>query len=365
MKKHQLIGSEVSLYTGKLRSYLDYKAIPYDEVLATKEVFQEIIVPRTGVMYIPILITDDDIALQDTTEIIDFLEHRYPENSVYPEAPLQNLISLLLEIYGDEWLVIPAMHYRWSFQENIEFAWGEFGRTSSPGLSKEQCSELGKELSKPFAGALPRLGITDDTIAGVETSYLALLEELNQHFQEHDFLLGSRPCMGDFGLIGPLYAHLYRDPYSGRFMEEKAPALVAWIQRMISPPRELGHYVNDSAIADTLVPVLQRMVGEQGPVIIETIKQVADWADNNEGRDIPRAIGECGFEIGGSKGKRLTFPFMQWMWQRAYDHYQTLTEHDKQGLRSALEAVPGLVELLETPIKQRVVRKNNKLELLR
>ena len=37
MRRHQLIGAQVSLYTGKVRAYLDYKAIPYDEVLATRD----------------------------------------------------------------------------------------------------------------------------------------------------------------------------------------------------------------------------------------------------------------------------------------------------------------------------------------
>ena len=67
MALHQLIGAEVSLYTGKLRCYLKYKDIPFEEVTASREVFQEIIIPRTGVRYIPVLITDQDEAIQDTT----------------------------------------------------------------------------------------------------------------------------------------------------------------------------------------------------------------------------------------------------------------------------------------------------------
>ena len=34
MAKHQLIGAEVSLYTGKVRAYLRHKSIEFDEVLA-------------------------------------------------------------------------------------------------------------------------------------------------------------------------------------------------------------------------------------------------------------------------------------------------------------------------------------------
>lgn len=208
--EHQLIGAPVSLYTGKLRSYLRRKNIPFTEVLATAEVYRDVILPRTGVRYIPILITCDDQAVQDTTVIIDLLEQRYPEASVYPDGPTQRLVALLLEVYGDEWLVIPAMHYRWNIPENRAFALAEFGRTSAPHASAETQSAIAGKLSKPFAGALPGLGVHEHTVSAIEESYLALLGELDRHFQSYPFLLGDRPCIGDYGLLGPLYAHLYR-----------------------------------------------------------------------------------------------------------------------------------------------------------
>ena len=51
----KLIGTEVSLYTGKLRCYLKYKNIPFEDVLSTNDVYKNIIIPRTGVQYIPVL----------------------------------------------------------------------------------------------------------------------------------------------------------------------------------------------------------------------------------------------------------------------------------------------------------------------
>lgn len=102
MTQHQLIGAAVSLYTGKLRCYLKYKNISLEEVIPSREVFQNVIIPRTGVSYIPIFITDENKAIQDTTEIMDFLEKRYTEHPIYPGTAKQNLVSLLLETYGDE-----------------------------------------------------------------------------------------------------------------------------------------------------------------------------------------------------------------------------------------------------------------------
>jgi len=365
MAQHKLIGAEVSLYTGKLRCYLKYKNIPFEEVIASQEVYRDVILPRTGVGYIPVLITDDDIALQDTTEIIDFLEKRYTDHSVYPNTPKQNLVSLLLETYGDEWLVIPAMHYRWNKDENIEFAKSEFGRTSAPQASKEEQYAIGQETSKPFAGALPRLGVSQDAIPAIETSYMDLLADLDKHFAQHDFLLGSQPCMGDFGLIGPLYAHLYRDPYSGRIMDEHAPNVVAWINRMIEPTPLSGEFLANDDVPETLLPILQRMLNEQGPVIEQTIHQVANWADENESSAIERAIGKVSFTIGDVNASRLTFPYMQWMWQRCYDFYQDLSDTDKQNANNLLSKVVGFEDLLNHPIQTRIKRVNNKMEVVR
>ncbi|GGI90429.1 glutathione S-transferase family protein [Halopseudomonas pertucinogena] len=242
---YQLIGAPVSLYTGKVRSYLQFKGIPFTEQLATPQVYRDLIIPRTGVRYIPVLVTPQDQVLQDSTEIIDHLEQQFPEPAIYPTGPSQKLIALLLETYGDEWLVIPAMLYRWMIDENREFAIAEFGRVRLPEASAGEQYQAGLEASGPFAGALPRLGVTPHSRAALEQSYLALLAELDRHFAEHDFLLGGRPSIGDYGLIGPLYAHLYRDPASGRLMREKAPQVAAWVERMIDPPAAGGFLPDD------------------------------------------------------------------------------------------------------------------------
>lgn len=359
MDKHQLLGAECSLYTGKVRSYLRYKAIPFIEQAASRDVYQNVIIPRTGVRMIPVLISDDDVAVQDTTEIIDFLEQRYPESSVYPATPLQKLVALLFEVYGDEWLVIPAMHYRWNYDENREFCFSEFGRLSAPELSPDEQYEVGKKVAVPFAGALPRLGIDENTVTGVEQSYLAFLRDFDAHLAEQDFLLGSRPSIGDFGLYGPLYAHLYRDPASGRFMQEKAPRVAAWVERMRDPDPRSGDFHSDDRVPASLEPLLQRMFAEQGPVLSRTIAAVAEWGVDNDG-EIPRAIGRVEFEIGGCRGERGIFPFNQWMWQRARDHYHELEGQPREQADALLERVGGL-DLVQAPIPVRVERENNRL----
>jgi len=68
-------GADFSMYSGKTRSYLRYKGIPFEEQLATAKVYRKILIPNTGVAMIPVLETPEGEFIQDTTAIIDSLEN--------------------------------------------------------------------------------------------------------------------------------------------------------------------------------------------------------------------------------------------------------------------------------------------------
>jgi glutathione S-transferase len=358
--RHRLIGARVSYYTGKVRAYLRYKGLPFDEVPATREMYRDVILPRTGVAFIPVLISDDDVAVQDSTAIIDFLEQRYSEPSVYPDGPLQRLVALMLEVYADEWLVIPAMHYRWNLPENRAFAIREFGRLSAPNALAEEQIAIGEKLSGPFAGALSPLGIQASNVAAIEASYLAFLGDLDAHLAAQPLLLGTRPSIGDFALFGPLYAHLYRDPASGRLMRDRAPRVAGWVERMNTPGTSSEGFAPDDRIPETLEPILRRMFEEQGPVLIRTIARLEAWARESGKKSVPRSIGTHPFEIGGQSAQRAIYPFNLWRWQRPHDHYNALAADDRARADRLLARVGGL-DAIQTPIPCRLQRKDNRL----
>jgi glutathione S-transferase len=359
---HQLFGAEVSYYTGKVRAYLRYKGIPFIELAATRDVYRNVIVPRTGVRFIPVLISDDDVAVQDSAEIIDFLEKRHPKPSVYPPGAVQRLAAFLLELYADEWLVLPAMHYRWNVPENRDFAVQEFGRLSAPQASPEEQRAIGEKLSAPFAGALPALGVSRDTVPAIEVSYEALLSDLDRHFARHPYALGGDcASLADFALFGPLYAHLYRDPASGRMMREVAMRVADWVERLCEPALHVGSFKEHDVVPDTLHPVLARMFHEIGPVLVSTIARLASL-DLGPGAQLPRAIGRHRFAIEGVTGERAIFPFNVWRYQRAYDHYRALEGSDRARADSLLDATGGRA-LLETPIPRRIARRENQMFL--
>lgn len=359
---HKLYAAPLSLYSGKARAYLDWKGVEYEEILATGDVYKEIIVPAVGRPVIPVLETDNGEIVQDTTYIVDHFEKAEGGPSVYPDTPKQKLVALLFETFGDEWLVIPAMHYRWNYNE--EWVYGEFGSTAAPDASKEEQLVIGRGLGANFKGFCPILGINPETIPAIEASYEALLADLNTHFAVHDYLLGSRPSIGDYGLIGPLYAHLYRDPASGEIMKRLAPRVAAWVERMINVKIPLsGEFLSEDAIPDTLIPVLERMMSEQMPFLQTTANMLTAWATANPDAELPRAVGMAEFTVEGVTSQRIAPPFSLWMLQRALRYYRGLDAADKASVDALLSTISGADGFQKFSLEQELAFENFKLTL--
>lgn len=356
---YTMYGAEFSLYSGKLRSYLRHKGIPFREKTATARRYRKFIQPRTGVRFIPVLHTPDDQVWQDTSVIIDLLETRHPRPAMLPATPAQKVVALIAELLGDEWLLMPAMHYRWNFPENHRFLFGEFGSMLFPALPAPLRRWAGKRVGLRFAGFLPMLGITEDTARAIEERYERLLDDLNKHFSEHDFLLGSRPSIGDFGFIGPFYAHLYRDPYPGRLMRERAPAVHAWVERMMAPTPGEGQFLPDDEIPSTLLRALQPLCEDYLPILAATLDALERrLAGSGEGK-LPRTIGRHTFNIDGAHAERMIFPYPVWMLQRARDTWSSLSTGERASAAPVLRRL-GALEILERASGIRVVRRDNR-----
>lgn len=358
---YTLYGSEVSLYTGKLRAYLRYKKLPFTEILSTIGVYKNVIRPNTGVTFIPVVKTPDGQFLQDTARIIDHIEAEHSQRCVVPSRPTQRLVSELFALWGDEWLVIPAMHYRWN-KDNFPFIYQEFGRVVTPNSPAFIRAFFGKKLAKKFSGFVPVLGITQHSIASIEDWYEnTVLHHLNCHFAQHDYLLGGRPSLGDFGLMGPLYAHLYRDPAPGNLMKRIAPNVAAWVERMNQVNVTEGEYLADDTIPDTLLPLLTDMFAQLWPVLQSTTEALSLWREKHpQEHFIPRTVGEHSFSVGGISEKRAISSFHQYKLQRVLDTYQQNDVQAKAQLDPFLQGVGGLAYMQMT-LENRVAIESNKL----
>jgi glutathione S-transferase len=351
-------GWECSPYSSKTRSYLRFKGIEHQDIYPTIIDFKRVIVKRLGYLVMPMVITPDDETLQDSSVIIDYLEERFPEPSIHPPGPTQRLASLLIELNADEWLPIIAMHTRWNDPQNSRFADKEFGANALPWMPRFTHSYLGHHLAGLKMRSYRKVfGITPDTQPAIDLWLEELLDCLSEHFETYPFLLGSRPCIGDFALYGPLYAHVMRDPGSSHWVNRR-PLVRAWIDRLREPSAEVGDFVDNDEVPSTLDPLFRRMFREQFPILEQTVERVSSWLEEHPNASkLPRGLGEGEFTLGGVSGQRQIMTFQQWMLQRPLDYYKGLPEPDREQTNHFLRKVGGL-NAMQTHIPNRLTLRN-------
>ena len=367
---YTLIGTPVSLYTGKARGYLRWKNVPFTERLSTREVYKADILPRVGWPVIPVVIDEDGSphgrTLQDTTDIIDHVEANAPGPSVYPETPCQRLAALILELFGDEWLLIPAMHYRWAY--NRDFAQQEFGATSHPHLSPDEQFAAAEKAVSFFSGSITGLGVNPDSVAAIEAAYEDFLAVFDAHLGQHDHLFGSRPSIADYGLLGPLYAHLLRDPKSGELMRRLAPRVARWAEQCHAPQHCLtGDFLADDEIPSGVAKLLQRFAAQQLPVLLDTAEALATWSvDQPPGTEVPRILAFHKAVIGHGDARvetdRAVIPYALWMLQRVTDYRDSLDEGARASVDEMLRNT-GAEKLIDFALPSRLQRRNFKIAL--
>ena len=267
----RLYGVPHSLYTGIARCYLRTQGIAYTEVLNSDADFSNRILPAIQRSIIPVLETPQGEIVQDSLDIIDHFEQQGVPYSAYPDGLLQRVLSVIIAYYGTQAMLPHAMHYRWTHRDPQEgFLRDQFAAGAGEAMADKIMSRMNAYL--------PQLGVDEHTIPEIEVSYLQLLDTLNAHFSEHPYLLGGRPSLADYGLIGPMFAHLGRDPVPANIMKTRAPKVFRWVERMTAPgldtPEFPGYgdaYLADDAIPATLEPLLRQIADEIFPMLTDKL----------------------------------------------------------------------------------------------
>lgn len=365
-----------SLFSGKARSYLRKVGLPFEERLQSHPDYAARILPAVGRFVIPVLEADGEI-VQDTTEIIDFLEARSETPlGVYPAGPRQRIVALILEMFGDEGLLRPAMHYRWNFpEENDYFISMEFGRFMKADATDDEARELSAMPKAAMQKYLPGLGITEDTIPAIEQNYQELLAALETHFLNSPYVLGGRPTLADFGLYGPMYAHLARDPAPEMLMKRTANRVWRWVERMTAAGDDMPEFPNmpretlaDDEIAETLMPALKLVARDYGPEVVTLVDFINNHLESNP--DLPsgapvisdttkRVLGRITIPVGEVDVSVGARHYSLWMLQRVQDAYDALDQNDKASVDALLHQT-GLTMFVENRPARRMERKDYK-----
>ncbi len=416
---YRLFSWEHSYFSGKVRAYLRYKAhggaLTFEDVLATPELIRGVLLPATQTNTVPQLQRPDGRIVQDSSEILDACEREHPEPPVLPpvNSPRQRIASLLVELLADEWLVVYAFWERWHFGRDgaepghaafNEQQWGDVIAPGADGMARRRAGRAFFEAAfgihepeKPARGVyagLAALGVDPRTEPAFEASAMRLLGRLETHFGVHDFLLGGLPSIGDFGLLGPLYAHLYRDAVSGFQLRTRFPLVASWVERtnhegclnarsygqslyslgeggaLVARPAtsDGGRWLPDDALAPTLGPILATFFDEMWPVLVSTTRVLRDFIASPahvRGGELPGRTFTVspGFEVlqtgegalthaftlEGVPGRRMVTAYHVWMLQRLAESLRACRASDagRAAVDAMLAGIPGGTALLE------------------
>lgn len=372
-----LYGAPPSLYTAKVRACFRKNAIPFEERFQSHPHYREKILPVANNHRIPVVEFTDGKVVQDSTLILDEIEARYPQ--LPKPSGAMRLLELFVESFADRCLLKAAMHYRWNFPEqNLTFITGEFGRILRFG-DPDQWQSAGQSIASRMSAYLPPLGITPETIPSIETAYLKLLDALNSHFIHHPYLLGASPSRADYGLMGPLFAHLGRDPHPARIMLQKATLVYRWTERMNAPEetspefpdKATGHFTPD-ALPKTLIEVLTRIAMEYVPELKATANAFQSWITQHpdtpagtpvspKGQDQP-SFGPIQYELEGATIHQASAGHTLWMNQRITDAFAALQQSEKAAALALFSSI-GAEAVLTLQVPRRLSRLQNRLSL--
>lgn len=340
---YTLYGWEMSLYSGKARAYLRHKGIPFREKRPWLGDMQRI-QRKVGARVMPVVVTPEGEWLQDTSEIIDRLEQRFHAAPVVPATPRQRIAALLIEAWGDEFWLPSAMHYRWSFPENFTAIFRpEGGDNLLPYAPRFVKNVLADKIAGAMRSFLVPLGVEPAQTEIIERWSNRMCDALDAHFAQHPYLFGTRASIGDYGLIGPLYAHLGRDPYPQRTLIGPRRHLAAWVQRMLRPePAAAGEFLAGDVVPDTLQPLFDSIFGEFWPQLAATAAEVGKAIPQlPPGKRLRRSLGVIESPMAGQPYRLRARPYSLWMAQRVLDAYAALDAAAKAQVDGWLSGAGG------------------------
>ena len=316
-----------SPYSCKLRTYMNYKEIPYKRMRINLKTYYNIIPEKVGMSIMPVVITPNEEVLQDTTPIIEAFEKQFTRNSCIPDDQRLAFIMWLLEDFGDEYLTRFSMHYRWGNDITRNTLSHRLGRSMSYGDVNMHATKVAPMILARQAGFDKPLGLGKaENRESLDTQLIDLLSILDKHFCQYQFLLGDKPSLADFALYGHLYAHMLQDPFSAQIMEAKGSRTCNWIdtinelgdKRGYIGQTEFGDWINlDETVPDTLKELLSFVAKTHIPFAIGTALAT------HEGRKEFNAM------VYGVDTQFLTFQYRAWSFENVQNHFVQLNKEHK------------------------------------
>lgn len=192
----------------KVRAILDYKGIAYKKVnpLGTNALK----IRREGkVGKVPAIEIDGEMLI-DSTDIVYELERRFTGPPVIPADAYDRARCHALEDWADESLYFIGLYYQWIEPEGRKLVPFAFGKSLMGRLTYQYYSRL-------IARQLRGQGTLRKPAEHVHRDLTRHIEAISSLLAPQPFLLGERPYLCDFALLGQL-VYLARTPVGGRLL---------------------------------------------------------------------------------------------------------------------------------------------------
>ena len=196
---------------------------------------------------------------------------------------------------------------------------------------------------------------------------------MNSHFQHTPYLLGGGPCIGDFGLLAPLYGHLARDPHPAALMKKRAPRVYRWVARMNRASQDAQEYfdcdtdfLQKNEIPETLIAVLRVLSQDFVPETVASAKFLNLWLSEKNPKTGSPAVFQLGtsplgsveFQVRDRPIKAAIEPYRHFQLQRIHQIFDEAEKKMQVQIKQILESC-GMADLLNIRLNRPIGRKNN------
>jgi len=310
--KYTIWGSVLSPFSLKVRAMCDFAQVDYQWLPADGTLIQGLRVNRRvqrlkagrlPLTYpprdefdeyplVPFLFGDDGSNIYDSTAIAEWLDthHGTEARRLIPKHPACELVARLIDDHFDEFGLYVAHHHRWvtSAKDNDagERVANEMVR-ALPGLGRRQFAQwfarrqvrrlpylfsvapegyrvegLPQALTPPSRPDFP------ETHTLLDDAFIRTLDLVENVLRERPFLFGDRFTLADASVYGELGMNT-SDPAAERIIEERAPTLRAWLERLHERGASKLEDGEEPAEAhlDALAPLLDEIVRIHVPLM--------------------------------------------------------------------------------------------------
>jgi len=273
------MGAAGSPYTRKMLALMRYRQIPYKLHWSTGQVPDGY--PKPKVPLLPTYFLPDESgelqAVTDSTPLIRRFEKEYENRSVIPGNPVLVFFNDLIEDYADEWLTKAMFHYRWAHEADYKNAGPLLIFWGNSAIQDDMAAAMSEHFTKRQIDRLYVVGSNETTAPTIETAYARFVDILDKLLSRKGYVLGARPCAGDFAIFGQMTQLAIVEPTSAKITRKISARVRAWVDRMedlsgLNPSDDDWFNVEDAR--NVLKPLLTEIGRTYAPFMLANAEAV-------------------------------------------------------------------------------------------